>query len=159
MRIIASLLLGIAATTAPALAQDRYQQQVGGWNVNGGGGDCLAAFRAGSTMLMVVSPASGGENSGAIVLASGDWAVSDGEAVIELKGSGPWARKWHGDASADIHGYWLPFDAPAEADQFPDAWQLRAFAGTKAIADFPVSGFKAAVAKMRECVRATGKAG
>jgi hypothetical protein len=156
MRIFTPLFaisaIAVTAVATPAMAQSQYREPVGNWVASGSGGDCLSTLKVGDAMLMVVAPASNGENSGGLLILNKNWQLESGSTTIRLDGKGSWAREWDAHADPELHGYWLAFDTARDADQFPDSWQLRAFEGRRLIADFAVSGFTAAVAKMRECV-------
>lgn len=156
--LVACLLAAIAfVPTAPA---QRYESSAGGWHVSGEGGSCLASTQIGSFILMIVSPAVGGENEGGFAIAShGFTDLQKRSLPIALEGKGAWARQYDGDEEPEIHGYWLPFDKASELDGFPDAWHLRAIAAGKAVAEGEVTGFKTAAAELRVCVARTGKAG
>lgn len=160
MKALLACLVAATFLVPAAASAQRYEKEVAGWSVSGEGGGCLASTQIGSVILLIISPAVGGENEGGLAISSRDFQDLQKHSLsVSLEGKGAWARAYEGDVEPEIRGYWLAFDKAGDLDLFPDSWHLRATGEGKLIAEGEVAGFKAAAAELRACVTQTGKAG
>ena len=152
------ILFAALTIAAPAMAQTKVDEKVGAWRISGEKGDCLAFIGTPQGMVMIASPASGGENHGGIMFA--DPGLADDPAqdtMMSLAGpgifNGPLVMKAMEDTDPPI--YWRAFPSDTTIDAFPDSWQVRMTRGGATLAEVKVSGFAAARTALRACVQKT----
>lgn len=141
---------------ATAQAQARFEQAVGNWSVGGEGGDCAASTIVGDDLVMIYSPASGGENHGGITVSRFSLTVADDEqATLVLSGNWSWAGKHSVIGYADPAGYWTAFPSDDTADEFPDGWTSIVRRDGNTLITVSVKGFAAALPVLHACVEKT----
>jgi hypothetical protein len=132
---------------------------IGQWQIDGKDGDCYAIARQGATALLIFSPAADGTNRGGAMLANKNWAVTDGDVVLDIAGTASWAGRRNGTSYSDVPGYWFPFNDAYPAAGYPDAWTLNVRLGGIQLINLELLNFKAAWAAVLACHERTKPAG
>jgi len=152
------LIAAAIATILPAAAQaQRFSEKVGNWTVEGEGGDCNAnAVSGGRDLVMIHSPASGGENQGGFTITRVGTEVVEGEsATLIMSGNGGWSGEHSLHGYADPPSFWIAFADAGDADTLDDAWTASVTRGGKTVLTMSVTGFAAARDAMHRCVAQT----
>lgn len=152
------ILLAALLVAAPAIAQTKVDERVGPWRVTGEAGDCLAFFGSPDGMVMVASPAAGGENHGGVMFAKPGFADDPARTTtMELGGAESFSLSFEVRPMDDTNPtiYWRSFASDTTIDAWPDAWLVRMKRGTDTMAQVTVTGFGAARSALRRCVAKT----
>jgi len=146
-----------AILPAAAQAQTRFSEKVNGWTVAGEGGDCNAStVSGGRDLVMIHSPASGGENQGGFTITRVGAEVAEGEsATLTMSGNGGWSGEHPLRGYADPPSFWIAFADAGDADTLDDAWTASVSRGGKTVLTMSVTGFAAAREAMHRCVAQT----
>jgi len=152
------ILFAALLVAAPAMAQTKVDGTVGNWRISGEKGDCLVFLGTPQGMVMVASPASGGENHGGVMFAKPGLTDDPAqETSILLIGTGdftgPFPTRPMEDTDPAI--YWRAFPSDTTIDAFPDSWRVRMSRGGSTLAEVTVTGFTQARAALRQCVEKT----
>ena len=154
-----AILLAAMLIVAPATAQEAFDETVGAWRVTGDKGDCVALLGKPQGMVMVLSPASGGENSGGLMVTK-PGLTDDSARQTFLTMSGPGTLAGASitkpmDESDDPAIYWRPFPDGSAVDAFPDSWRVKLTRDGSTLVDVPATGFAAARTALKRCVAET----
>lgn len=154
--LIALAFTLVVPVAAQAQVKEFPMEQVGPWKVSGKGGDCLVGFMTPNGMLMIASPATGGENQGGMMIAKQGLTVTDGPGQpIELSGPPSFAGSRTAIGYSDMPGYWMSFPSATTIDAFPDSWRFKVTKDGATLMDLNITGFTAARAALRRCVTQT----
>lgn len=154
--LIALAFTLVVPVAAQAQVKEMATETVGPWKVSGKGGDCIVGFMTPNGMLMIASPAMGGENQGGMMIARQGLTVTDGPGQpLELSGPPTMAGSRSAIGYSDMPGYWMSFPAATTIDAFPDSWRFKVTKEGVTLMDLNVTGFTAARDALRRCVSTT----
>jgi hypothetical protein len=156
MKLTWLFALTLAGIPTVAQAQTRVSEKAGAWEVTGEGGDCGIGLMNQTGLLMIVSPATGGENQGGIMISKMGIDVPDGPgATLEIADTGAFAGAHALVGTRADSVYWLAFPTASTVDTFSDAFRLKVTRDGKTQVDMQVTGFAAARAALKRCVEST----